>query len=540
MEMTTSGSPGAQAGRREWLGLAVLAVPTLLLSLDISVLYLALPHLSASLKASSTQQLWVVDIYSFMTSAFLVTMGTLGDRIGRRKLLLIGAAVFACGSAMAAYSVNTAMLITARALLGVAAATLLPSALALIRNMFHNPQQMAKAMGIWFSCFMGGMALGPIVGGVLLDNFWWGSAFLIAIPVMVAVLIAGPILLPEYRNPENARLDIISVAMSMAAILPVIYGLKELAENGLHVVPIVTIVVGVVFGVLFARRQRRLPNPLFDLRLFSNRTFSASLSTMLIAGVVMAGTSLLAALYLQSVKGLSPLTAGLALLPQNFAMVFGSMLAPALIKKFRPAYVMVAGLATSLAGLLVLTQVSSTSGTWLLIIGLVFTTGGLALPMVLTSSLMVGAAPPEKAGAAAGMMETSGEFGVAIGIAAMGSLGAFIYRSQLPVSLAHVPAHSTQAARGSLAVALTTAAKLPGAVSGELVNAARIAFTDGLNIVAATGAGIFLVLAVAVAVALRHVDPPAAPQAPFTPGDQEVAGAEADQQAPVTAGSESH
>lgn len=518
---TTTAEPSAKAGRREWIALTVLALPTLLLSLDISVLYLALPHLSTSLGANSTQQLWVVDIYSFMTAAFLVTMGTLGDRIGRRKLLLTGAAVFGVGSILAAYSVNPYMLIGARALLGIAAATLLPSALALIRNIFRDPQEMAKAMGVWFSCFMGGMALGPLVGGVLLDNFWWGSAFLIAIPVMALILIIGPILLPEYKNAEHGRLDIASVAISMAAILPVIYGFKELAENGLHVVPVISIVVGAVFAVVFVRRQRTLTNPMLDLRLFVNRVFSASLSTMLIAGIVMAGITLLAALYLQSVKGLSPMHAGLLLLPPNIAMILGSSMAPAFIKKFPPSHVMVAGLAVSIAGLLVITQVGSTSGTWLLVIGLVFTTGGLALPMVLTSNLIVGSAPPEKAGSAAGMMEMSGEFGVAVGIAAMGSLAAFIYRSQLPGSIAHVPADATQAARASLTTALTTAAKLPGAFGADLANAARVAFSDALDVVAVTGGAIFLALAAVVAITLRHAGAPV-PQAPATAGDQET------------------
>src|SRR5690242_6635957 len=221
-----------RATRREWTGLAVLALPTLLLSLDVSVLYLALPKLSASLGADSTQQLWILDIYSFMLAGFLVTMGTLGDRIGRRRLLLIGGTAFGAASVLAAYSTSPGMLIATRAVLGVAGATLAPSTMALIRNMFRDPRQMGVAIGVWFSCFMGGMALGPLVGGLLLDHFWWGSAFLLGVPVMLLLVAVGPWLLPEYRDENAGKLDLVSVALSLAAILPVIYGLKALARDG--------------------------------------------------------------------------------------------------------------------------------------------------------------------------------------------------------------------------------------------------------------------------------------------------------------------
>src|SRR5215210_4139161 len=232
MDEQSTKESARRAGRREWVGLVVLALPTLLLSLDLSVLYLALPNLSADLGASATQQLWIIDIYSFMLAGFLVTMGTLGDRIGRRRLLLIGAAAFGAASMLAAYSASAGMLIAARAILGVAGATLMPSTMALIRNMFENPRQMGLALGVWFSCFMGGMALGPLVGGILLERFWWGSAFLLGIPFMALLLAVGPVLLPEYRDESAGRLDLRSVALSLAAILPAIYGLKELARHG--------------------------------------------------------------------------------------------------------------------------------------------------------------------------------------------------------------------------------------------------------------------------------------------------------------------
>src|SRR6201991_2312481 len=247
-----------RAGRREYAGLAVLTLPTILIALDMSVLYLALPHLGADLGASSLQQLWITDVYGFMVAGLLITMGTLGDRIGRRRLLLVGAAAFGVTSVVAAYSSSPLMLIVARAVLGLAGATLTPSTLALITNLFRDPRQRAAAVGVWAGCFTAGAILGPLAGGALLDHFWWGSVFLIGVPAMVLLLLTGPALLPEYRDPHAGRLDLTSVALSLLAILPVIYGLKELAKQGWQPTPLVVLAAGLGVGWLFARRQRRL------------------------------------------------------------------------------------------------------------------------------------------------------------------------------------------------------------------------------------------------------------------------------------------
>ncbi|MEZ0070953.1 MFS transporter [Planotetraspora sp. GP83] len=510
----TTLAAGPRAGRREWIGLAVLALPTLLLSLDVSVLYLALPHLSAGLGADSTQQLWIMDIYSFMLAGFLVTMGTLGDRIGRRKLLLIGAVLFGAASVAAASSTSPGMLIATRALLGIAGAMLGPSTMALIRNMFKNPQQMAIGFAVWFSCFMGGMTLGPLVGGLLLEHFWWGSAFLLGVPFMVLLLVIGPAMLPEYRDSSAGRLDLTSVALSLAAILPIIYGLKEAARHGWQVIPVTAIVAGVVFGLLFARRQRGLSSPLLDLRLFTNRGFSTSLAIMLLSGIVMAGASLLSALYLQMVVGLSPLKAGLWLIPQNVAMVLGSLLSPVFARRLNPAYIMAIGLAIGGTGLLLLTQVHSVGGIGVLVTGLVLAAGGIALPMALVVNLIIGSAPPEKAGSAASIMETGGEFGVALGVASLGTLGTVIYRSQLADTVpAGVPAHVADIARESITAAVTAAAQLPGQLGTALLDGARAAFTSGLNVVGGVGAVVFIGLVIAAA-GLRNSSLPAQPAPP--------------------------
>ncbi|GAA4254183.1 MFS transporter [Dactylosporangium darangshiense] len=486
--------------RNPWVGLAVLALPTLLLSLDVSVLYLALPKLSADLHADGTEQLWILDIYSFMLAGFLVTMGALGDRIGRRRLLLVGAAAFGVASVAAAYASTPEMLIAARAALGIAGATLMPSTMALIRNMFPDPKQMGMAIGAWFSCFMGGMTLGPLVGGLLLEHFWWGSAFLLGVPFMLLLLVAGPRLLPEYKpeRPEH-RIDLPSVALSLAAILPVIYGLKALARDGAHALPLVAIAAGFAFGIVFVRRQRTLPDPLLDLRLFASRVFSTALGIMLLGGVVMAGLSLLASLYLQNVAGLAPLATGVLLIPQNIAMIAGSMVAPALARRLPASVVTALGLAVSGAGLTVVTQVDP-HGTALLVVGLVLASVGISFPMALTMNLMMAAAPPEKAGSAASISETSGEFGIAVGIATLGSLGTLVYRTVLDL-----PPGAPAAARNSLTAAMQYAADVPG-----LLDAARSAFTTGLNAVGVVGALIFFGLAATAALTLRQRPEPAA------------------------------
>jgi DHA2 family multidrug resistance protein-like MFS transporter len=493
-----------RATRREWLGLAVLALPTLLLSLDVSVLYLALPRLSVDLHTNSTQQLWILDIYSFMLAGFLVTMGTLGDRIGRRRLLLIGAAAFGVISVVAAYSTSPGMLIAARALLGIAGATLMPSTMALIRNMFRDPKQMAAAIGLWFSCFMGGMTLGPLVGGALLTTFWWGSAFLLGVPFMAVLLVIGPVLLPEYRDANAGKLDFPSVALSLGAILPVIYGLKDLARSGWHTLPVVAIVAGLAVGVGFVRRQNHLTSPLLDLRLFANRTFRSGLTTNLAIGIVMAGISLVSTLYLQAVHGLTPLHAGLWLIPQNIAMATGMMTTPALARRVRPALLMTAGLLVSTVGLFLQTRATADGSIAPIVLGLTLAALGISPTMALTMNLIMGATPPEKAGSAASVMETSGEFGIALGVAALGSLATVAYRTHLTVP-AGTSAGAGHAAHQGITDAMAAAQQLPGSLGTELAEAARTAFTSGLTTVAWAGTAVFVVLAAIVAVTFRRV-----------------------------------
>lgn len=495
-----------RAGRREWLGLAVLILPTMLMMLDINVLFLALPSLSADLGASANQQLWITDSYGFVIAGFLVTMGTLGDRIGRRKVLLTGGAAFGLASVLAAYSNSPELLIAARMLLGAAGATIMPSTMALIRNMFKDPKQMGTAISLWASAIIAGVALGPVIGGILLAYFWWGSVFLVGAPVMVLLLVAGPVLLPEYRDPDAGRLDLVSVFLSLVTILPAVYGLKELAREGWGLLPIVFVVVGVAFGTVFVIRQRRLASPLLDLRLFRIRLLTSALLVGLFVGAIQAGSGLMVTQHLQLVEGLEPLQAGLLLLPPTVVLVIGIYLSPVLAGRIRPGYVLVGGMLVAAAGQLVITQVSATSGLALLLVGFGVVYFGVSPTGVLVAQVTMASCPPEKTGSAASLSSTGTELGVALGIAALGSVGTLVYRGEVHVP-AEVPSAAADAANESMAGAAAVAPNLPSQVGTELLDSARESFTSGLHVVAGITAVLFVGLAILVAVTFRHVPP---------------------------------
>ncbi|MFF2073543.1 MFS transporter [Kitasatospora sp. NPDC058162] len=484
------------------MGLAVLALPTLLLSIDVSVLHLAVPHISEALAPSASQMLWIIDIYGFLIAGFLVTMGTLGDRIGRRRLLLIGAAAFGVASVAAAYTSDPVALIAARAALGVAGATLMPSTLALITTMFPDPRQRGMAIAVWVTMFSVGIALGPVVGGAMLEYFWWGSVFLLAIPIMALLLVAGPVLLPEYRDGNAGRLDLASVLLSLGAILPVVYGLKEIAKGGPAVVPALALVVGLAVAGVFVRRQRALADPLLDFRLFAGPTFRTALATLLVSMLVAGGTYLYVTQYLQLVGELSPMTAGLYLLPAAFALIVTSVVSPIAAAAVRPAYVVAAGLAVSALGHVMLATADSTSGISQVVTGFAFVYAGGGPLVALGTDIVVGSAPPEQAGSASAISETSTELGMALGVALLGSLGAAVYRAGVDV-----PGAVSEQAAGTLAGAVEAAKGLPADAAGAFLDSARAAFTDGMNVIG--GIGAVLALASAVLVVLVIKAPPA-------------------------------
>ena len=518
--MTNDNAIPARATRREWIGLAVLLLAALVYAMDLTVLNLAIPRISTELQPTSAQLLWILDIYGFLVAGLLITMGTLGDRIGRRKLLLGGAIGFAIASLFAAFSTSPDMLIASRALMGIFGATVAPSTLSLIFTMFLDPKERTTAISFWIAAYSAGSAIGPVVGGVLLEFFWWGSVFLIGVPVMGLLLILGPRTLPEYRDPNAGRLHVGSAAISLLAILGVVYGLKEIAQGGIAPMPVLAIVFGIVLGTVFVRTQLRLESPIIDVRLFRIRAFSASLGTYLLGIFVVVGYFLFIGQYLQLVLGLSPLVAALWSLPSAVGFVAGSFVAPRIIHRFRPSIIMGIGMAVAALGALPLLGLGLDSGTGLPIIVLASVVMSLALAPVITlaTELIVGSAPPEQAGAATGISETSGELGGALGIAILGSLGTAVYRSEIAATLpGGLPAEIVNAARDTLGGAIAIAQTLPEVLGAAVVAAARMSFVDAIHVVAAISVvGAFLT-AIAAAAALRSV--PARSEPPATDGD---------------------
>ncbi|TXL83813.1 MFS transporter [Streptomyces sp. IB2014 016-6] len=504
-EKRTTVVPPARAGRREWTALAVLSLPAMLITLDNTVLHLAVPHLNASLNPSGLQLLWAVDIYSFLIASLLIIAGTLGDRIGRRRLLLIGAVGFGVASLLTAFSNSAEMLIVSRALLGIAGATLTPSSMSLIRNLFLDARQRTVALSVWITCFLVGGAIGPLVGGVMLEHFWWGSVFLLSVPAMVLLLILGPVLLPEYRDPRPGTIDFASMGLLVLSLLAGVYGLKKLAVEGVAVIPALILLAGLALGVWFVARQRGLTHPLIDMALFRERTFSASLGGMGLALFVMSGSQFFIAQYLQMVVGLSPLEAGLASLPGSLGGVAGSLLAPVALRWMRAAYAMTGGLVIAAAGFVVLAQAGADSGPATVMVALALLNIGVSPTVVLGTDMMINSAPPEKAGAVSAISDTSHELGLGLGIAVLGSVGGAVYRNQVSGELpAGLPEGAAASIEDSIGNAVDEISRLPEGLATAALDVAREAFTHGLVLVSVV-CGVLTVLTVFLTLGLRNV-----------------------------------
>jgi DHA2 family multidrug resistance protein-like MFS transporter len=397
------------------------------------------------------------------------------------------------------------MLIAARALLGVAGATLAPSTLSLIRNMFHDETERTAAIGVWIASYSVGGAIGPVLGGIMLSYFWWGSVFLLAVPVMVLLLIVAPMLLPEFKDPEAGRLDIASAVLSLAAVLFAIYGIKQIAEAGVSVLALGVIAAGGVIGWVFVRRQARLPNPLIDLKLFKVPAFSAALATNLTAMMVSFAVFLLVAQYLQLVLGMGPFEAGLWSIPSAIGFTVGSMLAPKFVRRVRPAYVMAGGLLAGSAGFAMLSFAGS-AGLAALVAGMIVLSLGLAPVVTLSTDLIVGSAPPENAGAASAISETGAEFGGALGIALLGSVAAAIYTSTMGGSMPQgVPPEAAAAARGNIGAAAAVAGDLSQTLGNELVSASRAAYAHAFQVATLISAAVCVVAACVTGAMLRTI-----------------------------------
>ncbi|MEV8635512.1 MFS transporter [Streptosporangium sp. NPDC051023] len=490
-----------------WGTLAIACLAMLLLAVDLTVLHLAAPKLVQDMRPSATQFLWIVDVYGFALAGLLVTMGNVGDRIGRKRLLLVGMAAFGGASALTAYAMTPELLIAARALLGVAGATIMPSTLSMIRNVFTDPKERATAVGIWSSVSALGFALGPVIGGALLDRFWWGSVFLVNVPVAALIVAVGAFVLPESRNPRPGRLDVVSVPLSVAGVIAVIYALKTAAHDGVTAPSVwAAAALGLVSLTVFVRRQTLLAEPLIDVRLFRHRAFSGSVGANVVCIFSMLAASLAFAQYFQLVLGWSPLVSGLAGLPGGLSAAVGGILATPLVGVIGRARVVALGLVMSAAGFVLYSRFGTDTGYAYMVVAMVVTAVGNGFTFAVTSDTILASVPRERAGAASAIAETGQEIGGALGIAVLGSVLNSAYRDNLRLP-SEVPTRAAEQIGESLGGALQTAAALPAEVAETVARAARQAFVEGMQTTLVTGAALLAVLAVAVLLALRGVPP---------------------------------
>lgn len=493
--------------RQRWLALVVLIFPVLIISLDATMLGFAIPHLSESLEPTSSQLLWIIDIYSFVLAGLLVTMGSLGDRIGRRRLLMFGAAGFTLTSIVAAFSVNAMMLITMRALLGVAGATLMPSTLSLIRNIFTDTRERQVAITAWSASFAIGGTVGPILGGVLLDHFWWGSVFLVGAPVTFVMLIVAPRLLPESRDPAPGPFDIGSSLLSILTMIPLVYAVKSWAENGLGPSVFVPAVIGVVAGVFFVMRQRTLSDPMIDLSLFGFPGFRRAIVANMVSTFGFAGALFFVTQHFQLVLDMSTLRAGMQLLPSVVFTVGFMAASPALVRRFGPFPVVSAGLVIGALGYVLYALVGLDASVWGLTAIITLSYAGLSMSMTVAVDAIMSEIPPERAGAGASVSETANELGMALGTAILGSIFAAVYRPRVD-QLVGIPDEILGQARETLGAAVVVAKYLPNELAVELIAGAKDAFLAGVKVASLISGGAILVVAVWTATASRKVAAP--------------------------------
>ncbi|MFG3104068.1 MFS transporter [Streptomyces sp. NPDC048182] len=493
MTRTLRSAPANEDVRRpgRWLALSVLVLAVLLVAVDATVLGLATPYISEDLRPSGTQLLWIGDVYSFVIAGLLVSMGSLGDRIGRKRILLVGATAFGAISVLNAYATSPELLIVARALLGVAGATLMPATLALIRNIFHDPRERSLAVGIWGATASAGTAVGPIAGGFLLEHFWWGSVFLINLPVMAVLVLVGVKLLPESRNPSPGPWDLLSVLLSLVGMVGVVYAVKEAAAHGFSWATLAVGLLGAAALYGFVHRQLTMPVPLLDMRLFRNRGFSGAVLADLLTILGLSGLVFFLSQYLQLVQGRAPFEAGLAELPAAVGAVAAGLVAGRAARRFSVRAVVSGGLAAIGLALAALTVIGQNTGYPLLGTALLVVGVGAGFSFTVTADVILSSVSGEQAGAASAVSETAYELGAALGIALLGSIVTGVYRDFTG------PAGTPAAAHESLGGAVEAAAGMPAAQGEALLDAARQAFVDGLTLASGAGAAVLLAAAAA-------------------------------------------
>jgi Arabinose efflux permease len=495
-----------RGGARRWVALATLMLPVLLVSIDNTVLNFALPSISQALEPSGVALLWIIDTYPLVLAGLLVAMGSIADRIGRRRLLMIGSAGFGVVSVLAAFAPTPELLIAARASLGFFGAMLMPSTLSLLRSIFTDRDQRRLAIAIWASGFAAGSALGPILGGLLLAHWWWGSVFLIAVPMLVPLLILLPLLVPESRDPAPGPFDPIGILLAFGAMAPSVYGIKSLASEGVSVLGIAAVVVGLLCGWLFVRRQLHSATPMLDVRLFRRAAFSGAVGVNLLSVVALVGGLFFISQHLQLVLGQNPVQAGLTLLPGLVAMIVSGLAVVPIARRVRPSIVIPIGLALSAAGYVGIAVLAENLTVGAFIVAFVALGVGIGAAETVSNELIISTAPSEKAGAASAVSETAYELGAVLGTAILGTIITVSYRASV-VLPAGLTGHQADAAAQTLGGAAAVARDLPTSQAEALMASARHAFDSGVTITATIGAVLVLTAAALAIVSLRRERP---------------------------------
>jgi DHA2 family multidrug resistance protein-like MFS transporter len=499
---TASSHQPVTTPRRAWAALAVLLLPVLLIAVDNTILAFALPSIAQDFRPAATTQLWIIDVYSLVLATLLVAMGSLGDRIGRRRMLLIGAAGFAVVSAAAAFAPSAGYLVAARAVLGFFGAMLMPSTLSLIRNIFEDASARRLAIAIWASFFTAGSALGPIVGGALLEHFHWGAVFLVAVPILLPLLILAPRLVPESRDPNPGPLDPISVVLSLTTMLPLVWAIKTAAHDGLTWVIGGALAVTVVSALMFFRRQNRSATPMIDIHLFGYAPFASSVLANFLSVVGLIGFIFFVSQHLQLVLGLSPLAAGLVTLPGAVLSMVAGIGVVRLIKWIAPHQLVVIGLVLVSAGFGMILLFRHDLTVAAVVASFIVLEIGVGISQTITNDTIVSSVPPAKSGAASAVSETAYELGAVVGTAVLGTIFTAFYRANVQVPQGLSASQSTDAAE-SIGGATSVAQQLPPAAADKLLNSARVAFDSGIAPTAIIAGLLTLVAAAVVAFAFR-------------------------------------